>query len=337
LGLLGSIYDSDGGSDNDDDDNQIHTKSFSHFLDEEAILLKPPIVQKQAPPPEKREDAFGPRVQQAPSALNEAPRGSVKGLFAALPKPKASAEVPGKQMRVAVALVQKPNLPTPPATVPPAHISIFRTPLNIAPPTPLDDEPEAEPIKNKSSTMKPIEPSSPDPTSPEPQPEQPFFIPSAQFVGARSGYVFKMGPWGVGYYMDKPMPAHMTATATTSSQQPEPPSQSFFDELPESFKRRRRGDELAQFIDVVAADLASPLPNIIRPDATAPSNTVVPAPTYMPGKGTVEMTREPTRTQKRKHQLNWLAQNYNANRHVLEERNASGMMTKRQAWGKYGW
>ena len=31
-------------------------------------------------------------------------------------------------------------------------------------------------------------------------------MPSAGFVGARSGYAFKMGPKGLGYYLDAPSP-----------------------------------------------------------------------------------------------------------------------------------
>lgn len=30
------------------------------------------------------------------------------------------------------------------------------------------------------------------------------FVPSAGFVGARAGYAFKMGPKGLGYYLDGP-------------------------------------------------------------------------------------------------------------------------------------
>ena len=33
------------------------------------------------------------------------------------------------------------------------------------------------------------------------------FVPSAGFVGARAGYVFKMGGKGLGYYQDAPAPA----------------------------------------------------------------------------------------------------------------------------------
>lgn len=36
------------------------------------------------------------------------------------------------------------------------------------------------------------------------QAEQPMYLPAMQFGGAREGYVFKTGPSGLGYYLDRP-------------------------------------------------------------------------------------------------------------------------------------
>ncbi|PRW45720.1 Polyglutamine-binding 1 [Chlorella sorokiniana] len=38
----------------------------------------------------------------------------------------------------------------------------------------------------------------------QPQQEEQLYLPAMQFGGARSGYVFKTGPVGLGYYLDKP-------------------------------------------------------------------------------------------------------------------------------------
>ena len=43
------------------------------------------------------------------------------------------------------------------------------------------------------------------------------FVPSAGFVGARSGYAFKMGPKGLGYYLDAPSPAAASGALTSQS------------------------------------------------------------------------------------------------------------------------
>lgn len=51
------------------------------------------------------------------------------------------------------------------------------------------------------------------------------FSPSAQFMGARAGYVFKLGAYGLGYYADTaaatahPLDSHVHAIATTPAQQ----------------------------------------------------------------------------------------------------------------------
>lgn len=40
-----------------------------------------------------------------------------------------------------------------------------------------------------------------------PAPTQPAFVPSPAFAGARPGYLFKLGPQGLGYYLDTPVSA----------------------------------------------------------------------------------------------------------------------------------
>lgn len=44
-------------------------------------------------------------------------------------------------------------------------------------------------------------------------------MPSAGFVGALSGYAFKMGPKGLGYYLDSPGPAAACGALAFSLQQ----------------------------------------------------------------------------------------------------------------------
>merc|ERR1712066_932633 len=46
---------------------------------------------------------------------------------------------------------------------------------------------------------------------------------------------------------------------------------------------------------------------------------------------------DPSRVQKRKHQINWLAHEAMENEASLMARNAAGLLTKAQTLAKYGW
>jgi hypothetical protein len=49
------------------------------------------------------------------------------------------------------------------------------------------------------------------------------FIPSAEFTGARPGYVFKRGSGGMGYYTDLPLSAAMAISAAAATAAPREP------------------------------------------------------------------------------------------------------------------
>jgi hypothetical protein len=124
-----------------------------------------------------------------------------------------------------------------------------------------------------------------------------------------------------------------------ASDLPPPPQaqqyQSNFVNVPASFKRRRhRETESVEVVDLVPQQHSAPIILAKRPSAL--DAKPVEAPTYVPSRGVV-MGNQPSQTQKRKHQLVWLAAKYTQDRDSLEERAASGLLTKKQAWGKYGW
>jgi proline-rich protein PRCC len=53
--------------------------------------------------------------------------------------------------------------------------------------------------------------------------------------------------------------------------------------------------------------------------------------------GSVETSYQPSRMQKRKHQINSLAADCAAKRSELEQRRSQGFQTKAQTQAKYGW
>eukprot|EP00300_Choanocystis_sp_HF-7_P024437 c25892_g1_i1.p1 GENE.c25892_g1_i1~~c25892_g1_i1.p1 ORF type:complete len:273 (-),score=39.58 c25892_g1_i1:78-896(-) len=105
-------------------------------------------------------------------------------------------------------------------------------------------------------------------------------------------------------------------------------------QVPTAFKRRRNQAPI-EVIDVVQPQLRM---TSIQPTPESMSNKPeLDAPVYVPSKGTIETNLGVSRTHRRRHQLNWLATHYVENKHALEERTSSGVVTKKQAWGKYGW
>jgi len=90
-----------------------------------------------------------------------------------------------------------------------------------------------------------------------------------------------------------------------------------------------------EVMDLIPQQHTAPVILAKRPSAL--DATAVEAPSYVPSRGGIVMGNQPTQTQKRKHQLVWLAAKYTQDRDTLEERAASGLLTKKQAWGKYGW
>ncbi len=101
-------------------------------------------------------------------------------------------------------------------------------------------------------------------------------------------------------------------------------------EIPASFKRRRMGEtELVQVIDVVHPP---PVRQIISEKDKITQYSKLPT----AGANNLAIT-QPSTSEKRQHQLTWLANKFNADKDMLEERNSSGIRTKKEAWGKYGW
>jgi hypothetical protein len=54
---------------------------------------------------------------------------------------------------------------------------------------------------------------------------QAAFVSSESFTGAKRGYVFKLGPSGVGYYTDEPKSTAAKQLAKKMQHQPEPPAE----------------------------------------------------------------------------------------------------------------
>ena len=131
---------------------------------------------------------------------------------AAPPPPPAAAPSPA------------PPPPPPPARVPTRWDALGAARCRTALPEQLY---YARPAPGPPASLSPTLLGSSPPPVPAPVPaqasaENPVFLPAGAFYGSIPGYVFKVGPWGLGYYLDLP-PAPSTAVlAQQLAQTPAP-------------------------------------------------------------------------------------------------------------------
>ena len=252
----------------------------------------------------------------------------VSSFLAGLPLPKNSAGQgnTGKRLSVPDKVQMKASS---------SHASeVSRILPNVAPTVdfPLSESLETAPTSPVTTPATSVEDSSfviptPTPISPiEPTTHLPVFIPSPEYQGTHPGYYFRMDAYGLGYYLDgvADQALHPHSDSISGEQTREIVHVA---EFPMSKRRRRPGE--MENVRVIDVEMPAPIVPILSEKEKVTQYSRLPD-----DKGPVF---QPSQTQKRKHQLTYLAAKFNNDKDMLEERNSMGIRTKREVWSKYGW
>jgi hypothetical protein len=219
-----------------------------------------------------------------------------------------------------------PPPPPPPARVPTRWDALGAARCRTALPEQLY---YARPAPGPPASLNPTllgasPPPVPAPVPPQASAANPVFMPAGAFYGSIPGYVFKLGPWGLGYYLDLPPAPSTAAIVQQMAQTHTPPTSAPTPAVPPPVS--------ADAAALPPARLKPPPPRtkgLKAPDATTqvpapPQAAPAPAPTASPAPAAPAPTRPSRWTPEEEGRLRSLVAELGDNWSLVAERLGTG-------------